>query len=234
MSDLNFDTAINVFCDASLTLVNGHYTTCAGYVIVYNDKIIETNHKVIYDSTNNYAEIYALKMAISAAVRKVYEIKYSSRINIFSDSQISVFGLRDWIFSWYKKLNKDNNMISDKNVEIANQDIFNQIVNIIVDNGVPIHIYHQIGHTNCNNMKDIQKVKIAFSRANKEEIDDDTAYKISYYNYFVDKLTRDNLMSIINSLAFDINNYQKDIILARRILDDSSMQQYGKLIYRAM
>ena len=230
--DLSFDTALNVFSDASITTVNGHYTSCSGYVIVYNDKIIETNHRIIYDSTNNYGEIFAIMMAVSAVIKKACEIKYVSRINLFSDSQISVLGLRDWIFKWYKKLNRYNNMISERNVEIANQDIFTEIVRIIVENGIPIHLYHQLGHKVFNNNSDIKKIKESFKKVNGEEITDVVAQKLCWYNNVIDKFTRDNLMAVTTSLSFDLNNYQKDIIDMRRILDDNYMEKYSVLIYK--
>ena len=232
-TDLNFDSALNVFSDASITVVNGHYTSCSGYIVVYNNKIAESGHKVIYDSTNNYGEIYALLMAVEAAIRKAGDIKYISRINIFSDSQISIFGLRDWIFKWYKKLNKQKNMVSDRNIEIANQEIFNIIVDTIVSNGLPLHLYHQLGHKNFNDKKDIESIKKSFYKANDIMITEALAEKICYYNNFIDKFTRDNLFAVTTSRTFDLNNYQKDIICMRRILDDSYMYEYAKLIYKS-
>ena len=231
-TDLDFNTALNVFSDASITTINGHYTSCAGYLIVYNDKIVETNHRVIYDSTNNYGEIYALLMAVKASIRKAEEIKYVSRINIFSDSQISGLGLREWIFNWYKKLNKYNNMVSGSNVEIANQEIFIEIVKTIVDNGIPMHLYHQRGHMSFNTPRDIRDIKESFVKINKEEISDVLAQKLCWYNNVIDKFTRDNLRTITTSLIFDIKNYQKDTIYVDRVLDDSCMKKYSKLIYR--
>ena len=230
--ELDFDTALNVFSDASITTVNGHYTSCSGYVAVHNDKIVETNHRVIYNSTNNYGEIYALLMAIEAAIRKANEIKYVSRINIFSDSQISVLGLREWIFKWYKKLNKHNNMVSGTNAEIANQEVFIKIVDLVVTNGIPIHLYHQRGHKNFNVPKDVREVRQSFLTVNKEEISELLAQKLCWYNNVIDKFTRDNLHAITTSLTFDIKNYQKDTIYVDRVLDDSCMEKYGKLIYR--
>jgi len=230
--DLNFNTALNVFSDASITTVNGHYTSCSGYAIVYNEKIAETNHRVIYDSTNNYGEIFALLMAIEASIRKSDEIKYVSRINVFSDSQISILGLREWIFKWYRKLNKYKCMVSDRNIEIANQEVFAKIVNVIVENGVPLHLYHQLGHKNFNVSKDISQIKESFLKVNNEEISNVLAQKLCWYNNVVDKFTRDSLLTVTKSLTFDIKNYQKDIIKVDRVLDDSCMLEYAKLIYK--
>ena len=231
-TDLNFDTALNIFSDASITMVNGHYTSCSGYISVYNNKIVESDHKVIYDSTNNYGEVYALLMAVEAAIRNFESIKYVSRINIFSDSQISIFGLRDWIFKWYKKLNKNNYMVSDRNIEIANQEIFNSIVCMIVNSSLPVHLYHQLGHKNFNSKKDIELVKRSFFKVNSIFITDTLAEKICYYNNFIDKFTRDNLLAVTTSRTFNLNNYQKDIIFMGQMLDDECMNKYAKLIYK--
>ena len=231
--DLNFDTALNVFSDASITTINGHYTSCAGYIIVYKDKIVETNHRIIYDSTNNYGEIYGILMAVEASIRKANDIKYVSRINIFSDSQISVLGLREWIFKWYKRLNKFNCMISDRNVEISNQEVFAKIVNTIIDNGMPLHLYHQLGHKSFNSDKDVKAIKTSFEKVNNEIISDTLAQKLCWYNNIIDKFTRDSLLAVTKSLTFDIKNYQKDIIEVTRVLDDSCMEEYAKLIYKS-
>jgi ribonuclease HI len=229
---LQLDSALNVFCDASVNSINGYFTSCPGYAIVYKDKIVASRYQVIFNASNNYGEIYALSMGIRAVIDKSYEIQYASRINVFSDSQISIFGLRDWIFSWYKRLNSDNQMVSDRNLEIANQEIFNRIVNMIAYEGIPMHLYHQLGHMNYNNKEHVLRVLRSFNNANKEPINYNEAKYICYYNDFVDRFTRDNLNSVTDSYIFNVKDYKKELVPVSILLNDNTMRRYKDLIYK--
>ena len=232
MTSLQTDTAFNVFCDASVVTTGDKYTSCPGYAIVYKNKIIKSDYRVIFNTTNNYGEIYAIRMGIKSVYDMGYKLGYVSRINLFSDSQISVYGLRDWIFSWYKNLNEDMLMISsDKRTEISNQEVYNSIVNLIAYEGIPIHIYHQLGHKNYRNTDHLNKVISSFNKFNKEHITVDEARFICYYNDFVDRFTRDNLRNVTRSSVFKCSDYNKMIIPVSIILNDDIMKRYADLIY---
>lgn len=229
---LQLDTALNVFCDASLTTVEDKTTSCPGFAIVYQNKIIKSDYKVIFNSSNNYGEIYAIRMGIKAVYDMGYKLGSVSRINVFSDSQISIFGLREWIFTWYRNLNSEKQMVAnDRKSEIANQEVYNSIVNLVAYEGIPIHLYHQLGHKNYNNIKHIRKVITSFNTVNNERITIDEARYISYYNEFVDKYTRINLLKVTKSSLFKQTDYQKYIIPVSIILTDNIMRRYSDLIY---
>ena len=225
--NIDFDKSINVFTDASLTTVNGVNVSCSGYAIVYNSQITGANFRILYDCSHNFGEIYALFMGIEAAIQAASDNRY--RINIISDSQISVFGLRDGIFAWYKRLNKESIMISSSKKPITNQFIYKRIVKSIVASGFPINIYHQLGHMS-NTEKGLKKVIEKFEKVNIETIDEDVASKIIYYNNFVDKFTRANLFSITGNSVFDINKYEKEVEDNNEVLTDEEMSAYGRLI----
>ena len=227
--NINFDSSINVFTDASITNVNGKHVSSSGYIIVCNNQIVDAKYRIFYDSTNNYGEIYALFMGVYAAIELAYKSGYAYRINVLSDSQISVYGLRDWIFAWYKKLDHNYIMRSSSGIPVSNQFIYKRIVKTINYFRLPIHFYHQLGHMN-NISKDLKKVITTFKRVNKETIDEDLASKIIYYNNFVDKFTRNNLMAATKSLVFNINNYKKEIEVINEVLTDEDMDTYGMLI----
>lgn len=142
--NIDFDRSINVFTDASIITINGTSVSCSGYAIVCNGQITEANFRILYDSSNNFGEIYALFMGIEAAIQSASDNR--CRINIISDSLISVCGLRDGIFAWYKRLNKKSVMTSSSKKPIAYQYIYKRIVKAIVASGVPVYIYHQLGH----------------------------------------------------------------------------------------
>lgn len=231
-SGLQLDTALNVFCDASVTKVEDKYTSCPGYAIVNKGKIIKSDYKVIYNTTNNYGEIYAIRMGVKAVYDMGYKLGTVSRINLFSDSQISIFGLREWIFTWYQNLNNNMQMVSsDKRLEIANQEVYNSIVNLIAYEGIPIHLYHQLGHKNFKNNTHLTKVINSFNSVNKIRISIDEARFICYYNEYVDRFTRDNLHNVTKSDLFKQTDYQKYIMPVSIILNNDIMKRYSDLIY---
>ena len=231
-SGLQLDTALNVFCDASVTKVEDKYTSCPGYAVVNKGRIIKSDYKVVYNTTNNYGEIYAIRMGIKAVYDMGYKLGTVSRINLFSDSQISIFGLREWIFTWYQNLNSNMQMVSsDKKVEISNQEVYNSIVNLIAYEGIPIHLYHQLGHKNFRNNIHLNKVIKSFNLANKMQISIDEARFICYYNEYVDRFTRENLHSVTRSNLFKQTDYQKYIMPVSIILNSDIMKRYSELIY---
>ena len=229
---LQLNTALNVFCDASVTKTGETYTSCPGYAVVNKGRIIKSDYKVVYNTTNNYGEIYAIRMGIKAVYDMGYKLGTVSRINLFSDSQISILGLREWIFKWYKNLNSDMQMMSiEKKVEISNQEVYNSIVNLIAYEGIPIHLYHQLGHKNYRNNTHLNKVINSFNLVNKIRLSIDEARFICYYNEFVDRFTRDNLHNVTRSNLFKQTDYQKYIIPVSIILNDDIMRRYADLIY---
>lgn len=226
---IDFDGSMNVFTDASVTTVNGKNVSCPGYIIVRSNQIVEANFRIIYDSTNNYGEIYALYMGINAGIELAYKTGYTNRINIFSDSQISVYGLRDWIFAWYRKTDKNHMMISSNKVPISNQFVYKRIVKTINCSKLPIHIYHQLSHM-TNSSKSVKKVMDTFKRVNKEDLDEEIAAKIISYNNFIDRFTRNNLLSISGMPVFDGDKCEKDVENNDEILTEEDLVAYGTLI----
>ncbi len=225
--NIDFERSINVFTDASIIIINGTSVSCSGYAIVCNGQITEAKFRILYDSSNNFGEIYALFMGIKAAILAASDNR--CRINIISDSQISVFGLRDWIFAWYKRLNKESMMISTSKKPIAYQCIYKRIVKAIVTSGLPVNIYHQLGHMS-NTEQGLKKVIDRFGKVNMETIDENVASKIICFNNFVDRFTRDNLYSITGSSVFDIDKYKKEVEDSNEVLNEEEMSAYGRLI----
>lgn len=218
---------INIFTDASIynLKVGGKVKEtigCPGYIVVWNGVIIDAGCTLLRNSTNNIAELYAILLGVEAS--KSYGANY--KIRIFSDSQLSVFAIRDRIFNWIGK--SDGNLLYtvDGN-PVANQSYIMSIIYTILSNGFPITILHQKGHVNINNYKDIYKAKDVFKTSNNirstNDITDDFIVSISYFNNYVDNMTRmylHNHLSEIENIGlnnvfefvyrpFDIEKYKE-------------------------
>lgn len=185
---------INIFCDASIQPKTKHNPTngCYGAIAHYNGQVIDEEYRVCTDTTNNNSEIKAIRLAVCIALK--YKLSNIPLINIFSDSQISVFGIRDRIYNW--KLNNRGRLIGTNRSEIANQEIFIEIMRMMVDNNMyNIHIYHQKGHVNINNPNDINNASHVFCASNnvRENISEDFIKYISTWNNEVDRRSRKSL-----------------------------------------
>ena len=186
----NEDT-LNIFCDASIVGKYENYRGCYGVVAVVKDDIIDSCYRIASNTTNNNSEIKGLRAAISMANKWKNNFKF---INIFSDSQISVFGLRDYIYKW-KYNPRDGKLYGSSKTPIANQEIFIECHYMMMEleslNNVCINIFHQSGHVgNSYNM--LKEASLIFSRANNIQgiIDLNFIRYISTYNNYVDHASR--------------------------------------------
>ena len=188
MKNLNMNmNALNIFTDAS---VSGNYSA-PGFILYdgYNPKCSFV--KCLYNSTNNEGEAYAIKMAISYVATFG---KHYNAINIFSDSMITVKGLREWIRNWIKNI-EDGTMYSSSGDEVANQAILLDCIKMIVYYELPIRFYHIDGHKDCNKLKDITKYISDFRRDNNGiNINMQLATFLMSNNTKIDELTRSYLV----------------------------------------
>lgn len=192
---------LNIFCDASISKFPNETLGCPGSIAVVNtpDAVIASGvTRLLRYSSNNNAEITAIMMAIEQALsmRDSYET-----INIFSDSKISVYGLRKWIFDWVNDI-RDGEMYSSSGTPVANQQIFIHIVNLVIENNFKLNLYHQKGHVSGNSLDIAKRV---FLESNDIVLTDKEALYISTYNDYIDKATKSELRSIghhFNSISF--------------------------------
>lgn len=221
---MKFNESINIFTDASLVHYSGHTITCGGYAVVKDGVIIDSNYRIINNSTSNYGELYAVLLGVQAA------IKYKSlfkNINLYSDSMISIQSLRNWIFKW----KKEGDMLFNSSGNYAeNQDIITLIINVITLNQIPISLYMQRGHKNPSRRDDVLTQKEYFEKVNNVSIDYETARKLCYYNAFIDDLTRTNLKKIVADNTFMDTKYNKKIIPFSVPLTAKLMGEYSNLI----
>ena len=179
-------SVINCFTDASVY----NETACAGYVLVCNGKIIEQETQILYDKTNNFGEAYAVFLGVAALIRYA---GMNCFLNLYSDSKITVDGIRRWMKGWIKRQDDNGIIYSSSGSPVINQNILKNIIYIIHHSNVPINIYHQLGHKDPNSVKDVQYVQEKFLKFNGVSISEELAKEICHYNDYIDNLTRNTL-----------------------------------------
>lgn len=197
---------LNIFCDASIVSHNGETIGCPGAIVVQSRGeelyISDSKFEILRNSTNNKSELTAIFLALQLALK--YKNQYPI-INIFSDSKISVFGLKEWIFSWYKTMKEDGIMYSSSGREVANQDIIKKIINFVVYNDLHFNLLHQKGHITNSTDKMIKRSQLTFIRSNNISIDRDLDIIINEYNNAIDNQTRTMLKESVNEITDSIS-----------------------------
>lgn len=187
------ENTINIFSDASITGKAGKFTGCYGVVAVVGDNIIDQTYKIVSHTTNNNSEIKGIRAALDIAMK--YKDIYPY-INIFSDSLISINGIRDYINKWI--INPQNGMLySRTNKMVANQEIFIENYRILKElqlSSSIITLYHQAAHID-NNYNSLLKAADSFKKSNliKGKIDLNFIRYICTWNNYVDTTSRSML-----------------------------------------
>lgn len=216
-NDIFNEYTLNIFTDAS-TIKNGNEIVGApGYVAVIGNNIAYQDVRILRESTNNESEIYAVLMAIQYAVYNRDKVKV---INIFSDSQFAVFGLREWIFNWMNNIT-DDRLHNSSNKQVANQKIFMNIIYTILQYDLKVSIYHNRGHFTQNK---IDEFILLFKKHNflNDYIDKEIASTIMYYNDIIDRYTRDTLKTKTLPDKLSIPDYL--------VRDDIDLKHYKELL----
>ena len=192
INDIFNEESINIFTDASIyQLPSREYMGAPGYLVVHNNAVIENGCYITDNTTNNNSEIKAIRMGVQAALK--YKGLYP-KIRLFSDSQLCVFGLREWIYKW--RADKTGSiLLSSSGTPVANQDIFLEIANYIVMNNLEIELFHQRGHIALTSPDSVIKATDDFNKFNGCDADIELVKQLSYYNNMVDDITRQHLQA---------------------------------------
>lgn len=187
------DDVLNIFTDASIKplQVKNTWDGCSGAISVINEDKEDYDKRVVIirNCTNNIAELTAIEVGVELAIDNMGKF---SRINLFSDSKISVLGLRDWIWNWIQSSRDMRYMTTSSGTPVKNLNIILNIINkiLMIDpNLSQFNIYHCKGHA-LGKGELIQKT---FYEVNKLKISIEDALELGKYNDIVDNLTRDTL-----------------------------------------
>lgn len=186
-------TTLNVFTDASVKQVGNHeYFTSYGARLMLGYKSL-TMSAYTSPGTNNFGEASAIRLGVIMALNTLKFLEFIPvfRVNLFSDSKINLFGLRDWIYSWLYKQDSNGVLISSSGTPVANQNILMDTATMILNNNLRICLYHQAGH--CINEKTMLKGKEVFFNSNRINLSNPELLYICENNNAIDKFTRDQL-----------------------------------------
>lgn len=192
LSHIKNPDTLNIFCDASIqNLRNRKFRGCYGAIAVFMDQPIDEVYKVCNNTTNNNSEIKAIRASVCLALK--HRGKFNN-INIFSDSQISISGIRDRIFRW----NVINDSLCGYNDNpIANESVFIEVLGIITSSELRVNFYHQKGHVNIDKKDDILHAGEVFKRTNNlDKVSNSFIKYISYWNNEVDNKSRQILYEL--------------------------------------
>ena len=127
-------------------------------------------------------------------------------INIFSDSQIAVFGLRDYIYNWKYNPEEERYYLGNRKSEVKNQELLIEcfyLLNELRKTNI-VNIFHQCGHVD-NGFDNIKNAAEVFKRSNGVNgvVSYELVRYISVYNNYVDNKSR----SFIRTLNVFENYY---------------------------
>lgn len=211
---------VNLFCDASID--NNSKIACGGcHVFIQDNGQFTHCYNKLYiqrNATNNSAEILAIWAGVTEAISLRYETP-DAIFRLFSDSKISLYGLRDWMKNWIHISQQRGSevLISSSGTEVANQQTFIDIYNLIVETGLRIELYHQRGHVGESGKVDLNRARISFVKANKvspENLGLDIK-TISECNIIIDHATRDAIREYISTgtnVKYDASLFKTDPI----------------------
>lgn len=178
---------LNIFTDASITTtIYGETIGCSGAICLENNNIAK--YEISRDSTNNISEISAVRLGILLAL-EMENLSMIDSINIWSDSQWSIFGLTKWIESWTKNA-INYRLMNSSGQYVKNQQIFLSIIKLIIDNNLHVNFYHIKGHVDEKSIKSINHATSVFYKSNGIRISRDKIYNAVKMNNLVDNTTR--------------------------------------------
>lgn len=211
-SDIINEYTLNIFTDASIRNRNYGYDGCYGAIAVYNDTIIDELYRINTNTTNNNAEIKGLRAGVFLALKYQNQFKV---INIFSDSQISIFGIRDRLITW--TISPDGKLIGKSGQEIQSQDIFLEIMYLMIQHNLRVNFIHQKGHVNIRKIDSLFEAQHVFRASNciRGNVDLNLIRYISRWNGIVDDTSRSYLnnykgMKVEDAVQFYPSKFDKN------------------------
>jgi ribonuclease HI len=204
---------LEISTDASTTTFNTMLNPedrifgCSGAISITTG---DEEYIVSPDTTNNRSELLAVYLGLKLAKRIMdMDPERYDELIIYSDSQLAVKGLTEWIHTW--EMNKDIHGVlrrTDGGV-VLNQELYLCIISFVVLNKIKVSFKHVSGHINLNNPMSLRKAEETYYRMNKEFLKPEEVYKVTYYNNLVDSRTRSRL-KYVNPDKYKRYNYSNN------------------------
>jgi ribonuclease HI len=213
MPEFNAKT-LNIFTDASIVQTDtGIYVSCSGAAAytgpLENISMVDEVFQINWDSTNNNGEITAVYKGLELALKWRNQFE---AVNLFSDSKLCIYTLREWIANWVQR-SKGSLLIGSTNQPVANQDMIVQCVNTILNNNLQIGLYHQKGHASD---RILSKSVQTFKNTNNINsfVSNEFMHVINGNNNYVDQKSREYLRA-----NYQTAPHEKHIDIVSRIYD---------------
>lgn len=205
--DMFNKNSICIFTDASYTNFNGTNSVCSGACVYFKDLLIDQTFDIMHNSTVQKGELHAILLG----VQKAFEYRNYKSIRIFSDSQTSIFAIRDRIFNWIRR-NKNENILGEDGT-IQNLEFIMDIIYEILSNGIRIEFYHVKGHVKTNDYDSIKNAKKVFMESNHIAIpvEDELIYSLAIGNDQVDRYTGYMLENHYYDQIYNTSNLTKAV-----------------------
>lgn len=184
----------DIFCDAS---VGPDLRGCCSGALIERREPIQSyidrtfQYTIQPKGTNNSGEIGAVALGVSCAIslHNYMKEEFTPRFNLFSDSLISIRGVREWMEGWIARSDKDGNLRNSSGSIVANQEFFKFIFNAITANpDIDINFLHQDGHV----LARFDSIRTNFQKFNGIQPEDvgKSPESLCMANDFVDRETR--------------------------------------------
>lgn len=143
---------------------------------ICKSELIFSEEYVNPDTTNNFAEIFAIRKALDFIVDKTQESDQKAEVCVYTDSMLYYNSLKSWIYAWIKRARKGI-LYSSKNEPVINQgEIISafKIMQSLLKHNKPVQFFHINSH-NKSKGKTLswEKQKEKFEKFNKCELSDD-------------------------------------------------------------
>lgn len=226
----------NIFCDASID--TKEKVACSGLILTnaLANEIISIEHFIQTNATNNSSEILAILSSIRLAIRFKNILNINCIFNIFSDSKLCIFGLRDWLGKWYanQKIEDGISVLYGSSKDpVKNQEYFKECIRLIVDNNLRLNLFHNRGHIAYKVPDKLLYARNTFIEYNGIEPESIglSMYTICKYNDFVDVSTKSLLSQMKNSSQTNYSyKYEENKPDGNFLLDDSYYNKYNDLV----
>lgn len=93
-------------------------------------------------ATNNLSEAMAILYGVMYGLSQRHNF---NRINLFSDSQWCIFSMTKWMHGWVHSVDENYTMYTTTG-PVKNQEVFEQIMTLVVRESFPIKLFHVKGH----------------------------------------------------------------------------------------
>ncbi|MDD3122038.1 MAG: hypothetical protein PHC62_00815 [Candidatus Izemoplasmatales bacterium] len=125
------EKSLCIFTDGGVHNVQGIPISTSGSIVIYNYHVVSENLRVLKNSTNNIGELVGVYDGIQQGLLLAQQNSRIKNIYLFSDSKFCIEGLTGWLTNWVTHKTNENVLRSPYGKEVANQHIFQAIVNLV-------------------------------------------------------------------------------------------------------